>query len=78
MPAGSAFLITFPSTVQPPRTPEVLETCSIEYNGLTYDLTACEVHYDILTIKVKGGFNTEVEASAVLKITLGVIVTPIS
>ena len=29
MPAGSAFLITFPITVQPPRVPEFLETCSI-------------------------------------------------
>jgi hypothetical protein len=27
---------------------------------------------------VKGGFNTEVEASAELKITLGLIITPIS
>jgi hypothetical protein len=29
MPAGSAFLLTFPITVQPPRAPEFLETCSI-------------------------------------------------
>ena len=75
MPPGSAFLITYPDTVQPPA---VLPTCSVLYNGQTYNLDACEVLPDILTIKVKGGFDTHVAAGAEIKITLGPIITPIS
>ena len=68
-------MITYPKTVYPP---DVLDTCSIDYKGVRYDLTGCIVDKVNQIIYVNQGFSTEVEAGTQVVITLGLITTPIS
>src|SRR5690349_21119390 len=75
MPSGSAFLLTYPSSVTVPST---LSTCQVIYNSQTYTMTSCLVNTSSRTIKISGGFATSVTAGASVKIQFSSVTNPSS
>jgi hypothetical protein len=60
MPSGSAFSITYPSTISVTG----ITTCDVIYGGVTYSMTGCSVDTTSRSIYVEDGFNTAVTAGS--------------
>jgi hypothetical protein len=55
-----------------------LDTCRVDYDGLTFDLNKCRVNNITREIFISGGLDIDIAANANVTITFGPIETPIT
>jgi hypothetical protein len=77
LPKDSSFLITYPSTTKALLN-LTLDTCRVDYDGLTFDLNKCRVNNITREIFISGGLDIDIAANANVTITFGPIETPIT
>ena len=73
----STFLITYPNTTKALLN-LTLDTCRIDYEGLTFNLNRCRVNNMTREIFIQGGLDIEIAANKNVTITFGPIETPIT
>ena len=73
----STFLITYPNTTKALLN-LTLDTCRIDYEGLTFNLNRCRINNMTREIFIQGGLDIEIAANKNVTITFGPIETPIT
>lgn len=74
MPSGSAFKVTYPSSVSVASS--TLTKCQVLHNTVIYTLTGCSVDIANRVVTIATGFNSAVNAGDSVAITFGPVINP--